>query len=74
MKILSATHDKACVMRFLMGLNENFETIRTQILMYEPFPSINKVYGLVLQEESHKNIGHGGSFAAKPGSVAMYVN
>ncbi|XP_030931061.1 uncharacterized protein LOC115956939 [Quercus lobata] len=74
MKILSATHDKAYVMPFLMGLNENFETIRTQILMYEPFPSISKVYGLVLQEESHKNIGHGGSFATKPGSVAMYVN
>ena len=29
---------------------------------------------LVLQEECHKNIGHGGSFAAKPDSVAMYVN
>ncbi|XP_050277371.1 uncharacterized protein LOC126718978 [Quercus robur] len=74
MKTLSATHDKAYVMRFLMGLNENFETIRTQILMCEPFPSISKVYALVLQEESHKHIGHGGSFAAKPDSVAMYVN
>ena len=27
MKILSASHDKAYVMRFLMGLNENFETL-----------------------------------------------
>ena len=42
--------------------------------MYEPFPSISKVHALVLQEESHKNIGHGGSFAAKPNSIAMYVN
>ena len=27
MKVLSASHDKAYVMRFLMGLNENFETL-----------------------------------------------
>ena len=74
MKTLSATHDKAYVIRFLMGLNENFETIRTQILMYEPFPLISKVYALFLQEESYKNIGHGGSFAAKPNSIAMYAN
>ncbi|KAL4620596.1 hypothetical protein ACB092_06G166600 [Castanea dentata] len=74
MKTLSATHDKAYVMQFFMGLNENFETIRTQIMMYEPFPSISKVYALVFQEESHRNIGHGGSFATKLDSVVMYVN
>ncbi|XP_057962377.1 uncharacterized protein LOC131153949 [Malania oleifera] len=68
-KTLSTNHDKAYVMRFLMGLNENFETIRTQILMYEPLP-----YALVLQEESHKNAGHGGSYTAKPDTVATYAN
>ena len=61
MKILSASHDKAYVMRFLMGLNENFETLQSQILMYDPFPSMTKDYSLVLQEDSHKNIGHGSS-------------
>ncbi|XP_050277850.1 uncharacterized protein LOC126719325 [Quercus robur] len=36
MKTLSASHDKAYVMRFLMGLNENFETfeIRFSFAMY----------------------------------------
>jgi len=29
MKIMSASHDIAYVMRFLMGLNENFETLRS---------------------------------------------
>ncbi|XP_065623545.1 uncharacterized protein LOC136064956 [Quercus suber] len=48
MKILSASHDKAYVMRFLMGLNENFDTLRSQIFMTKPFPSISKVYSLVL--------------------------
>ena len=61
MEVLSASYDKAYVMRFLMGLNENFKTLRSQILMFDPFPSMSKVYALVLQEESHKSIGHGGS-------------
>lgn len=74
MKILSTSHDKAYAMRFLMGLNESFETIRSQILMYEPLPSISKVYALVLQEESHKCNGHGNSFSSQPDSVAMYAN
>lgn len=55
-------------------MNEDFKTIKTQILMYEPFPSISKVYALVLQNEPHKSIGHGGFFSAKPDSVAMYAN
>ena len=48
MRILIASHEKAYVMKFLMGLNENFETLRSQILMYDPFPSMSKVYSLVL--------------------------
>ena len=57
-----------------MGLNENFKTVRSQILMSESFPSISKVYALVLQEESHKNIGHGSTFTPRPDLVAMYAN
>ncbi|KAK4569110.1 hypothetical protein RGQ29_004487 [Quercus rubra] len=76
MKILSIAHEKSYVMRFLMGLNENFETMRSHILMLEPFPSMSKVYTLILQEEAHKGIGHGNgsAFIPKPDSVAMYVN
>ena len=74
MMTLSASHDKVYVMRFLMGLNENFETLQNQILMFKHFPSISKVYALVLQEEWHKNLGHGSSFSPQPDSVAMYAN
>ena len=74
MKILSIAHEKSYVMRFLMGLNENFETVRSHILMLEPFPSMSKVYALVLQEESHKGIGHGSAFIPKPDLLAMYAN
>ena len=41
--------------------------------MLEPFPSVSKMYALVLQEESHKGIGHGFSFTPRPDSVAMYI-
>ena len=76
MKILSIAYEKSYVMRFLMGFNENFETIRSHILMLEPFPSMSKVYALILQEEAHKGIGHGhgSAFIPKPDSMAMYVN
>ena len=37
MKLLSTSHNKAYVMRFLMGLNENYETLRSQILTYDRF-------------------------------------
>ena len=74
MMLLSASYNKAYVIRFLMGLNENFETHRSQIPMYNPFPSMSKVYSLVLQEESHKSFGHGGSSSTQADVVAMYAN
>ncbi|KAL4620721.1 hypothetical protein ACB092_06G176100 [Castanea dentata] len=58
----------------LMGLNENFEILHNQILTYDPLPSMSKVYSLVLQEEPHKTIGHGGSSASPNDVVAMYAN
>ena len=64
-------------MQFLMGLNESFSTIRGQILSMDPFPSITKVFSLVVQEEKQKEVGDSTSasevshaFALKPSSVA----
>lgn len=37
------------VIRFLRGLNEQFANVKSQIMMIEPLPSINKVFSLVLQ-------------------------
>ena len=42
--------------------------------MTKPFPSISKVYSLVLQEESHKSIGHRGSFSSQSDIMEMYAN
>jgi len=40
-------------MQFLTGLNEKFSVVKTQILLLDPLPSLNKVYSLVIQEESN---------------------
>jgi len=41
------------IMQFLTGLNENFSVVKTQILLLNPLPTLNKVYSLVIQEESN---------------------
>ncbi|MDV3143347.1 MAG: hypothetical protein Q8761_02860, partial [Sweet potato little leaf phytoplasma] len=38
------------VMAFLMGLNESFAQIRTQLLLMEPEPTITRAFSLVAQE------------------------
>lgn len=41
-------HDD-CVMRFVMGLNDDFNLIRTQILMMDPLPALNRAFSSVVQ-------------------------
>jgi hypothetical protein len=41
------------IMQFLVGLNDQFSVVKTQILLMDPLPSLNKVYSLVIQEESN---------------------
>ncbi|KAL2253442.1 UNVERIFIED_CONTAM: hypothetical protein Sindi_0138900 [Sesamum indicum] len=40
------------LMQFLMGLNDSFSAIRSQILVMDPLPSVDKAYSLVLRVES----------------------
>jgi len=40
------------ILQFLIGFNESFSVVKTQILLMEALPPINKVYSLVVQEES----------------------
>ena len=36
------------IIRFLTGLNDEYENARSQILMMEPVPSLNKVFSMIL--------------------------
>ncbi|CAJ2644691.1 unnamed protein product [Trifolium pratense] len=41
------------IIQFLTGLNDSFSVVKTQVLLMDPLPTINKVYSLVVQEESN---------------------
>ncbi|KAK3038016.1 hypothetical protein RJ639_029967 [Escallonia herrerae] len=42
--------------QFLMDLDDKYATLRTQIINIDPFPNIDRVYAMVMQEESHRGI------------------
>ncbi|KAK3014383.1 hypothetical protein RJ639_009157 [Escallonia herrerae] len=42
--------------QFLMDLDDKYATLRTQIIDMDPFPNIDRVYAMVMQEESHHGI------------------
>nr|XP_023873300.1 uncharacterized protein LOC111985884 [Quercus suber] len=60
------------LMQFLNGLNEAFSQVRTQILMMEPSPSIDKAFSLVIQEERQRALGFNGG-AVSVDSIALAV-
>ena len=51
MKSILELYSQERVLQFLMGLNDSFFTVRAQILLMDPLPSINKVFSLIIQEE-----------------------
>ncbi|MCH97694.1 integrase catalytic region [Trifolium medium] len=45
------------IIQFLTGLNDSFSVVKTQVLLMDPLPTLNKVYSLVIQEESsHRSL------------------
>ncbi|KAE8695793.1 hypothetical protein F3Y22_tig00110684pilonHSYRG00005 [Hibiscus syriacus] len=40
--------------QFLMGLNETYSIIRSQILIMKPLPTVNQAYSMIVQEELHR--------------------
>ncbi|KAF7821971.1 uncharacterized protein G2W53_027426 [Senna tora] len=44
------------LLQFLMGLHQRFKTIRTQILNFDPLPTINKAFAMVSQDEVQMDV------------------
>lgn len=55
-KRLVEAKEKERIYKFLMGLDESFGTIKTQILSTKPIPSLGTVYHLVAEDKQQKNI------------------
>ncbi|CAN1763561.1 hypothetical protein LINPERHAP1_LOCUS8879, partial [Linum perenne] len=66
------------VIRFLRGLNDNFSSPRSQVMLLEHLPSLNKVFAMMIQQErditAHSQpVGESQShaFLAKAGSQTL---
>ncbi|RDX91660.1 hypothetical protein CR513_26323, partial [Mucuna pruriens] len=44
------------VIRFLKGLNDDYSAVRSQIMLMDPLPNVNKVFSLLIQQERQLNI------------------
>ncbi|XP_073029634.1 uncharacterized protein [Primulina eburnea] len=44
------------LLQFLMGLNDSYAQIRSQILMMSPLPSVGQAFSIISQEESHRSL------------------
>ncbi|KAL0386050.1 UNVERIFIED_CONTAM: Retrovirus-related Pol polyprotein from transposon RE1 [Sesamum radiatum] len=59
------------LMQFLMGLNDSFDGVRSQILVMEPLPHVDKAYSMVMRVERQRKV-HLGAIDAGINTV-MYA-
>jgi len=52
MKLIERLH----LMQFLMGLNDSYQVVRSNILMLNPLPTVSQASSKVLQEEQQREI------------------
>ncbi|XP_074313499.1 uncharacterized protein LOC141648673 [Silene latifolia] len=56
LKRMHARDQQAKLIKFLMGLNSGYDTVRTQILSMDHLPSLSKVLGLLQKIEKQKHL------------------
>ena len=44
------------LMQLLMGLNESYKTVRSNILMMSPLSNVRQAYSLLIQEEMQRQV------------------
>ncbi|XP_057733847.1 uncharacterized protein LOC130949027 [Arachis stenosperma] len=49
--VIRAYRSEGCVVKFLQGLNDQFSTICSQVMMMEPLPNLNSTFALLTQQE-----------------------
>ncbi|KAI4324257.1 hypothetical protein L6164_023810 [Bauhinia variegata] len=57
-------------MKFLMGLNESYASVRSNTLLQDPLPTVNKAYSLVLRHEKQAEATTG-KIHAQPDAAAF---
>lgn len=72
-EVLQFQHNQK-TMKFLMGLNESYASVRGQILLMDPLPAVNKAYSLVLQDEKQRAVSTGKALAHEAAAFAVKDN
>ena len=61
------------LMQFLMGLNESYEVVRSNILMISPLPSVNQASSMVPQEEQQREMKNSSDLHTEILSISFSV-
>ncbi|XP_062086040.1 uncharacterized protein LOC133792138 [Humulus lupulus] len=56
MKTIVDYQEQDQVLEFLVGLNDSYSTVHSQLLMQDPLPPINKFYATIIQEERQRGL------------------
>ncbi|KAI5338447.1 hypothetical protein L3X38_017718 [Prunus dulcis] len=59
MKAHNEEREEDKMMQFLMGLNDTFSGVRSNILMITPLPKVRQAYSLVIQDETQRQMTSG---------------
>ncbi|XP_071688944.1 uncharacterized protein [Rutidosis leptorrhynchoides] len=59
------------LMQFLMGLNDCYMSVRSNILLRDPLPDVKSAYAILSREESHRNINLKENVITKPQTSAF---
>uniref|UniRef100_A0A0V0IN37 Putative ovule protein n=1 Tax=Solanum chacoense TaxID=4108 RepID=A0A0V0IN37_SOLCH len=54
-KTIKSHHDGRLI-QFLMGLNETYSAVKSNILMLDPLPTVGHAYSLLIQDEKQKEV------------------
>ncbi|XP_060965091.1 uncharacterized protein LOC133034088 [Cannabis sativa] len=57
--VIQEYQEEDCLLEFLVRLNDSYSNVRSQILMRDPLPSVNKAYALMIQEERQRGLTSG---------------
>nr|XP_011462766.1 PREDICTED: uncharacterized protein LOC105351068 [Fragaria vesca subsp. vesca] len=61
------------IMKFLMGLTDEFATVRSNIIGMDPLPTLNKVYSMCLRHEKQAAVSASKSIVQPSDSIAFCV-
>ncbi|CAL2238881.1 unnamed protein product [Prunus armeniaca] len=61
-------------MKFLMGLNDSYASVRCNTLLQDPLPTVNKAYSLVLRHEKQSEVTAGKAQAQPDAAVFAVKN